>query len=227
MPIGPSRSLYGAIVVAAVSLVPGTSFMRQALAQPSETLDGWRRSPPPPAGWQVDDVRRGWRNPGLRVSWREFPLTPELLAKGPVREFEFDFDNAGILFKRSQGLELIALTADRQISLQACEDTHRKLLSAIEPQYGALEARERNAKFTSFPTTRNAIHEIAGAKSQYLYSTGTRNTPGTYWVIMSASRAFSERYIEVITIYDNTSCSIRVMFDDEANGGSTRPRNPT
>jgi hypothetical protein len=43
MPIGPSRSLYGAIVVAALCLVAGPPVMSQAVAQPSETMDGWRQ----------------------------------------------------------------------------------------------------------------------------------------------------------------------------------------
>jgi beta-lactamase regulating signal transducer with metallopeptidase domain len=220
-----------AAITVVAPLLAGLVGGRQALAQTAETLDGWRQFK---FGMPVDQAR-AMPSPG--VSWRYFPNTPMLLARGPVREFGFDFEDAGLLFERQYGLVFIALdthktvSTDKPISADACEDTFRKLLPAMEAQYGAFEPRELNAKFTSFPTTKNVVHDIAGTNSQYLYSTDMRDTPSAYNIIMSASRAAGARYVEVMTRYTNSprmsECRTQVIFEDPSKESPSPARKPT
>jgi beta-lactamase regulating signal transducer with metallopeptidase domain len=219
-----------AMIAVVAPLLAGLMGGREALAQTTERLDGWRQFK---FGMPVDQAR-AMPSPGM--SWRYFPNSPGLLARGPVREFGFSFENAGLEFTQKHGLVFIGLDTHKTVSTEeattseACEDTFRNLLLAVEAQYGTFEPRERNAEFTSFPETKNVVHDIAGTNSQYLYSTNTRDTPSAYSITMSASRASGARYVEVITRYANSpyinECRTQVIFEDPSKESPRPARKP-
>jgi beta-lactamase regulating signal transducer with metallopeptidase domain len=227
-----------ATLIVVAPILAGLVASRQALAQTSGTLDGWG---PFKFGMTLEQAR-AIPTPGL--TWRFFPppvyenfiVAPGdemsgLNTRGPVKEFGFSFEHAGLEFTPKNGLVYIALTTNKTVSTaesstpEACEDTFKKLLPALEEQYGTFGPHDLDRTVWSF--SRSADHDIAGIKSQYLYTTDTRDTQQVYGFEMSASRVFGARHVQVMSRYthwrDEKFCSTQVSFDDP----SIEPPRPT
>jgi hypothetical protein len=150
-------STLAAIVVTAL-LLSGCATSHQALAQTSDTLDGWGQFK---FGMTVEQVRAmnppasAWKyNPNLGTKGAS-----SLESAGPVKEFGSEFGFVTLIFE--PGLDSIEFRINKNVSAEACEESFGKFLSAAEAQYG---------NFGPDGNSHGAlIRGISGAKSQYLY----------------------------------------------------------
>jgi beta-lactamase regulating signal transducer with metallopeptidase domain len=225
-----------ATIAVVAPLLAGLAGGRQALAQTSETLEGWGpfkfgMTPDQVLAAAPPDLSCGPYNDTARS------LACRNSARGPIREFSSDFNTIYMSFGDDRHLYAVGPVYDHRVRepaesgakfIDECGALYQKLQPAVEATYGSLAPLPQDIHGWIGATT--VARDISGTGSRYEYTVRPKqnNFPifGTH-IDMKARRMFGERYVDLaamINILDSSSyCLIALEFDE---GDSRKFRHP-